>query len=77
MTDPQIQDFRQDDPTIEALFQHLNELEAAAIMAHRRHALITQGLPTSAYTNAELIEEARLSIKLADDLAVLAERWKF
>ena len=77
MADPQIQDFRQVDLTIKTLFQLLNEIEIEAVMAQRRHALLKQGLPASAYTNAELIEEARISIKLADDLAALAERWKF
>jgi hypothetical protein len=77
LSDPEIEDFRLDDPTIEALFYRLNEAEVAVVMAQRHQALIRQGLPAGAYTNAELIEEARRSIKLADDMAALAGRWKF
>jgi hypothetical protein len=35
LSDPEIEDFRLDDPTIEALFYRLNEAEVAVVMAQR------------------------------------------
>ena len=77
MADFDTQDLSLDDPSIDALFYRISQAEVAVVMAQRRRALMQRALPPNTYTTAELVEEARRSIKLADDMTALEGRWKF